>query len=478
MVQKSNYSSFIPYILLSLSHPAITVRGPPERSHEYPPTPLITVPKWRYPPDLTVNASSWETFIKIPQGGMLEDPAWYLLYSGYLLREFSRMEENMAVLLGDLTRTNIWGYYNKDYFRRIAPLTTEWYPTGGKNANKKLGLAKKVPCIVEGEERVTMYRERVKYHPFIDVEPGIMDCGGLLDTSDKRDNPRLGDFSQDKVAVRKILENMFSAGSSIRDGEPVVELSQTGFLESWKTIRTVFTKLSTFVPEVVRYTETMPDTELWPEGFDPNPDVRPRQTRLFKREVVGYEDYFNDKYGGMATWTSDMVADSNWMERAVRRYENRRQGTSDPFALYAVILTTVCHGILPFVLEMFADIAAKANNMARPYANTKALNLDIDNQAEQIVDREINPVYYWGLPAADGLQGTDEETLKSWPEWANNGYITEAWPVPETGLSDAVRKMALEKSLEEGLNSGNPFPWRGSVRYETMVMSDSDIYLP
>ncbi|KAK6541464.1 hypothetical protein TWF694_007274 [Orbilia ellipsospora] len=466
-------------LFLFLSQNVIAVRSPPARNYEYPQAdPIVEPPHWRYPPDLIVNATSWENFIKPPQGGMLEDPTWYLLYSGYLLREFSRMEENMAILLGDLTSTSIWGYYNKDYFRKISPLTTEWYVSGGKEINKKLGLAKKVPCIVDGEEQVNTYRERVKYHPFTDKEPGIMDCGGPLDTSAKRDNPRSGDFSLDKIAVRKILENLFSARYTIKDGNPVVELSQTGFLAAWKTVRTVFTSLSAFVPEIVEYTQYMPDTEIWELNFDPNVDVRRRQTRLFEREVIGYEEYFDGKYGGMATWTSDLVADPNWMARVVDRYEKRLHDTSDPFALYGVIVTTVCHGILPLMLEMFADIATKANDMARENANIETQYLNIQLQADLNWGTISNPVYYWGLPDADDAQGMDEATLKNWPEWANNRYMIEAWPVPETQLRDAIRKISAEKVMEEGINANNPFPWRGSVRFETMMMSDSEIYLP
>ncbi|EPS39321.1 hypothetical protein H072_6926 [Dactylellina haptotyla CBS 200.50] len=390
----------------------------------------------------------------------------------------------MAFLLEELTNNTAWRYFRTEYFRLVVPLTTEWYPVD--ETVERSPEREGIDCLAFSKITPKGYQERLEYHSHIDVPPGIMDCGGSLDTSGERDNPRAGgrsknlpkwvsDFSdppntlfpRDSISVRLILEQLFSVTPRMTESGPVVDVSQIGFLKAWYTTYNVWRRLNDFVIKIMGYMESIPVEPLWPEGQNPIVDQRFRQTRIFRREVIGYEKYFNEKFGGALLSTTDLIADPEWVEEAVRMYAHRWNNAPDPFVLYRVMVMAVARGVLSLMMDMFADISVKANNMAMRYVDDATRSTDPQNKLENTAK--------WAIP--DHRRFNKEEVLRSWPEWTNGVYEITAWPVPEEELADAVRRILVEKYIEERINADNPFPWRGSIRYFTEEISESEVYL-
>ncbi|KAK6349576.1 hypothetical protein TWF696_005861 [Orbilia brochopaga] len=425
-------------------------------------TPL---PDWYHTPDITLTADEWTRFTSTLGTSMLENPAWYLFHSGYLLREFSRQQERLATLLAVTTKDRQWGRFRMEYFRIIAPLTTEWYPLDAKEV---VDGGDPVPCTVFGVDVANGYRENVRYHPGIDVPPGIMDCGGVLDTSAERDNPRsqrdVNPFPRDSISVRNVLRNLFSAREQ-DDGERVLA-SQTGFINAWQTTHRTIERMAPFVESVFEYIESIPPDPTRSPDDTPLVDERPRQTRLFRREEIGYQSYYDDKFGGSFLATDELLADPEWLDEAVVAYVGREAGAPDVFVLYGVIVNTVFRGILPLMMDMFADIAVKANEMAgSTYQDIYTSGL------------EKHPLAMWAVPEGEEFS-VPLDVLRVWPEWTEGVYVTEAWPVPEGGLRDAVDRMAVERVLELELHAESPWPWRGSIHRSTEDISGSKVFLP
>ncbi|KAJ6264903.1 hypothetical protein Dda_1056 [Drechslerella dactyloides] len=440
-------------VLPSCFNTAVAVRKPPDHTAEdkpwySPESPRpIPLPGWYYTPDLTLTNEEWTDFTtKALSTNMLENPVWYLFHCGYLLREFSRQQERLATLLALMTKNRQWGRFRTEYFKIIAPLTTEWYPLDAEEVQD--GEAQ-VPCTVFGVEVANAYKENTRYHPSVDVPPGIMDCGGPLDTSAERDNPRAQSdgnaFPRDYISVHKIIRGLFSAqGQEDEEGRWQVFASQTGFLKAWLITHQTIERMAPFVEGVFEYIEAIPpDLSRLPDEM-PLVDERPRQTRLFPREKIGYQAYYDDKFGGSFMATEDLVADPEWLDEAVTAYIGREAGAPDVFVLYGVIVNTVFREILPLMMDMFADIAVKANDVARSHVQLLS-GIDASGLKK-------NPLLTWAIPESEEFE-VSEDILRLWPEWTEDVYVVDPWPVPESELQDAVNRMAVEKLLEQELHA-------------------------
>ncbi|KAF3915655.1 hypothetical protein ABW21_db0209785 [Orbilia brochopaga] len=430
------------------------------------------LPDWYYATDLTLSSDEWTNFTtKAFSTDMLENPVWYLFHSGYLLREFSRQQERLATLLAVVTKKRQWGRFRTEFFQIIAPLTTEWYPLDAKEVKDGEPQA---PCTIFGVEVPNEYKENTRYHPDIDVPPGIMDCGGPLDTSAERDNPRAqrdqDPFPRDYLSVQGILRGLFSAHvQESEDGQWRIFASQTGFLKAWLITRQTIERMTPFAESVFEYIGAIPpDLSRLPDET-PLVDERPRQTRLFPREKIGYQAYYDEKFGGSFMATEELLPDPEWLEEAVIAYSGRHPGAPDVFILYAVIVNTIFRGILPFMMDLFADIAVKANDLAKPHAKYPSW-IDSSRLRE-------HPLLTWAIPKYEGFN-VPEDVLRVSPEWTEGVYRVEPWPVLEDELRDATNRMAVEKVLEQDLHVDSPWPWRGSIHRSTQVISGSKVFLP
>ncbi|KAK6534845.1 hypothetical protein TWF281_006144 [Arthrobotrys megalospora] len=447
-------------------------------------------PPWYHPPDFIVSVKEWKEFIKPPADNYLEDPVWYLFYSGYLLRDFSRQQELLATLLANYTGDRTWIDFRTQYFNIIAPLTTEWYPIDSEDDGLPKAGQKK--CKVAGRTLENTYKEKTEAHPDVDVPPGIMDCGGSMDTSAERDDPRKGGsqfdppkslfrfpgqrylpFPRDSITVRKMLKNLFSS-TPYRDekGELVIGVSQVEFLKDWHIIFQVIEQLGAFmiqVHEKIAQTDLKP---LWPERHNPIVDKRQRQTRVFKREKIGYEDYFNMKFGGTLSQTTDALEDPNWIPLAVKIYARSMEGAPDIYVAYGNIVNIVYRGIFPLMMDVMADIAVKANDLAKKHAEWPEGGPIPPKYAGK-----PHPLLTWAFPKFLDFSVAGS-VLRKWPEWTEFEYRVEPWPLKEEELREGVRKMTVESEIEQALNDYNPFPWRGTVRRSTDLISGSTVFLP
>ncbi|KAK6506810.1 hypothetical protein TWF481_005270 [Arthrobotrys musiformis] len=447
-------------------------------------------PPWYHPPDFNLTVQEWEDFIKPPKNhNYLEDPVWYLFYSGYLLRDFSRQQELLATILANYTADRTWLEFRMQYFNIIAPLTTEWYPIDSGIDGYPKDMQKE--CRVAKRTLENSYKEKIDAHLTIDVPPGILDCGGSMDTSAERDDPRSGGsrfdppgwlfrfpgqkylpFPRDSITVRKMLKDLFS-GTPKYDkdkGELVVGVSQVEFLNNWRTIFGVIEQLGAFMIQVHEKIEQTELKALWPEGQNPIVDRRQRQTQIFQREKIGYEEYFDAKFGGTLSQTTERVEDPNWIQLAAILYRRSLAGATDIFVAYGNIVNIVYRGVLPFMMDMMADIAVKANDLAIEHA-------EWPEGTPERASGKPHPLFSWGIPKFLDfhLMGG---VLRRWPEWTEYGYRVEPWPLKKEELAEGVRKMVLESQIEESLNIHNPFPWRGTVRRSTDQRSESTVFLP
>ncbi|TGJ73112.1 hypothetical protein EYR41_000230 [Orbilia oligospora] len=300
-------------------------------------------PPWYHPPDFYVTAQECDDFIKPRKDhNYLEDPVWYIFHGGYILRDFSRQQEMLATILANYTGDNTWLDFRTQYFRIIAPLTMEWYPIGSEVDGYPKNMQNE--CRVARRKLKNSYKEKIETHLTIDIPPGIMDCGGSMDTSAERDGSRKGNskldppewlfqfpgqkhfpFPRDSISIRGMLKDLFNATPQIdkNTGEVMVGVSQA---------------------------------------------ERQRQTRIFRREKIGYEEYFNLKFGGTLSETTDRVTDSEWINPAALMYSYLEKGAHDLLVTYGNIINIVYRGLLPLIMDMMADISVRENDLAVEHA--------------------------------------------------------------------------------------------------------------
>ncbi|KAK6362170.1 hypothetical protein TWF730_005866 [Orbilia blumenaviensis] len=448
-------------------------------------------PPWYEPSDFNMTFDDWERFINPPKNyNFLEDPAWYLIHSGYLLRDFSRQQEMMALYLANITADKTWYDFGTQYFKIIAPLTTEWYPIDSPEDG--FPQNKQEDCVVSGKKLKNMYKEKVETHPHVDVPPGIMDCGGPMDSSAEVDEPRKGGsifdppkwlfrfpdqkylaFPRDSITVRSMLGNLVSGTPVRHNGKFVLAVSEEVFLKSWHTILIAIGELAAFMIQInEKIANRVIKPRMWPPGMNPIVDLRPHQTRLFRREKIGYEDYFNMKFGGTLSQTLDHLEDPDWINLAAALYRAGEVGGIDLPVAYVNVVNIVYRGVLPLMMDMMADLAVKLNDLSEKYWERP--------EGEPIPEKyrgKPHLIYSWGFPRYLGFNPTGG-TLRKWPEWSEFDYRIEPWPLTQEEIPEGLQKVMFESRIEEGFNFPNPFPWKGTVSQSTPQRSGSTIFLP
>ncbi|KAF3296295.1 hypothetical protein TWF132_010894 [Orbilia oligospora] len=186
-------------------------------------------PPWYHPPDFYVTAQECDDFIKPRKDhNYLEDPVWI-----------------------------------------IAPLTMEWYPIDSEVDGYPKNMQNE--CRVARRKLKNSYKEKIETHLTIDIPPGIMDCGGSMDTSAERDGSRKGNskldppewlfqfpgqkhfpFPRDSISIRGMLKDLFNATPQIdkNTGEVMVGVSQAEFVKDWDIIFQVIRQLGAFMKKV------------------------------------------------------------------------------------------------------------------------------------------------------------------------------------------------------------------------------------
>ncbi|KAF3908376.1 hypothetical protein AA313_de0209999 [Arthrobotrys entomopaga] len=358
---------------------------------------------------------------------MTENPLWWIFQASGTLRNLCRDAEKLAQALYLLTEDIQWLVFRELFFQFIAPLMTEFLVVQQTTSDGR---------------KVSSYRQDEYHIRKGKVPPGIMDKGGIFDTSFPRDDWKAqgesaNPFPRDTLTMKVLVKKLFQDTVEDFNGQQVVFASDDRFRKAWSTVWKVYMNLGSLVTEVANHV----DGKEWGPVSKDAPkavvDVRPRQTREFDRQKIGYEQYYRGKFGEALAAHEAEDPDSKWLAGGFMGRAFKIIDTPNMFVVYGVILNTIYRSVLPFMMDMFADIAVRMNDLAR----------------DSVSSFEFN----WGIPVVPGQQFSPLEILQKWPEWTEGNYRTDAWPIPQEYLDRALpvletlrqeRKAELEKSRD------------------------------
>ncbi|KAF3181096.1 hypothetical protein TWF788_006597 [Orbilia oligospora] len=374
--------------------------------------------EWAAPSDdIIVRKSDWDNFVTGLTTDMLENPMWYLLRTSQLLRYFSRDVEAMAAGIYQNTKNETWLDFRDEYFDIISPLMTEF--TWEKPDPKKPG-------------KFYQAKHRTPRAP-----SGLMDRAGIFDSSFPPDpwSSTLSDgtpnpYTHDAFALKIAVLKLFQPKSDDYDGQQVVSINDSRFDLLWTTVKQVYDRLALFTVKLA----AVINAQEWKPGDPGAPtkklDMRPRQTREYNRKEEGYKSYYKkfseefdayDQEEDPSKW-----AQSYWVFGLLRGHKEGVNTPTNIFVSYGILVTTVYHSVLALMMDMLADIALKANILAR----------------KSVVS--IDPL--WALPKDPNFE-VDVSTLRQYPEWTGGAYMTWGYPIPEAILP--MFKPIFEKQKQQ-----------------------------
>ncbi|KAK6343502.1 hypothetical protein TWF730_011092 [Orbilia blumenaviensis] len=356
--------------------------------------------------DITVRKAVWDEFSTGLTTNMRENPMWYMLRAAHLLRYFSRDAEVMAQGIYQTTQNAKWLQFRDEYFEIIAPLMTEF--TWEQPDPKKPGNF-----------------FQTKHQNLPTLPRGLFDRAGLFDSSFAPDpfNDTLADgapntYPHDTIALKIALAKLFQPRTEDFDGQPLVTVSDTRFIYLWTTIKEAYDRLAPLTKRLAKAV----NKEKWKLG-DPGGaatkklDMRPRQTREYKRAEAGYENYYEkfweefdayDEHEDPSKWMQ-----SEWVIGLLFGHRLNIPNTTNVFVAYGIMVTTVYHSVLALMMDMMADIALRANIVARSSVAS------------------INPT--WALPQSPEFS-VSLATVEKYPEWTDGMYRTTGYPIPDQVL--------------------------------------------
>ncbi|KAK6512970.1 hypothetical protein TWF506_009132 [Arthrobotrys conoides] len=375
--------------------------------------------EWAAPgEDIIVRKSAWDKFATDLTTDPPNNPMWYLLRASHLLRYFSRDAEAMAHGIWQNTKNVKWLDFRDEYFEIISPLMTEftWEQPDPKKSGNYFQAKHRTPT----------------------APPGLMDRAGIFDSSFSPDpwnstlpNGSPNPYTRDTFALKVAVSKLFQPKPEEYDGQPVVFINDSRFDLLWTTVKQVYDRLEPFTKKLAEAV----NKEKWKLG-DPGGsatkklDMRPRQTREFQREKEGYESYYEkfweefDAYDEQQDPSKSLQ--SHWVFGLLMGHKLKYPNTTNVFVAYGILVTTVYHSVLALMMDMLADIALKANILAR----------------KSLVS--IDPL--WALPKDPDFE-VDVSTLEKYPEWTEGVYMTWWYPIPEA-LFPAVKPI-FQKQREE-----------------------------
>ncbi|KAJ6258234.1 hypothetical protein Dda_7153 [Drechslerella dactyloides] len=360
-----------------------------------PQTQLQPQPDWAPASNtIVVEQRDWNVFEGNLTSNMLSNPLWYVFQGGYILRTMSRDIDNLAFQLSNVLGDKQMAAFREDYFRTIAPLMTRFKLTEMRR---------------ESDNKIVwMYAQTL--HESGVLPPGIMDAGGTLDTSFPRDDKAAqagsaNPFPQDTLTTKVFIRKLFQNKLENYPRGPVVLASDTNFLTVWHTIKQVMDNLKPLVDRVVEYANS---AEWVTPAGSPKFVVAtlPRQTFIVNRRDAGYAEYL--KSFQMTTY-EDENAREGWVEQGIFGY---KLGLDMPnlYVAYATLVGNVYRSALTFLMDMFADIALRANDLG--------------------YESLLGPDKDFALPDFSDFTVTRQE-LKLWPQWSEGRYHTGPWPLTE-----------------------------------------------
>ncbi|KAF3904789.1 hypothetical protein ABW20_dc0103358 [Dactylellina cionopaga] len=382
--------------------------------------------------NIAISKAQWDEFTKGLTTNMPENPFWYIFHAAYLFRSLSYDIARLSIQLNTIKGDNKWINFRDRYFKITAPLMNEIRAVQEMRNGRPVRVYKQLSHIPAG------------------TKPGVMDKGSIFDTTFLRDDHQAQEgnpnpYPRDTLTMKVLLKKLFpDITEEVYDGETLLFVDDTNFKLVWQSVKQVYDELGPLVTEVVKYAE-----ELWwlPNMQRPRIDVRPRQTREFKREDIGYKGYY-EKFSAPLEGHEQEDQDSDWIPagiagRAYSELLSQAFGNVDDtesvgpnmYAAFALLYTTIYNSALPLMMDMFADISVRMNNLAM---NSAVSSLDLR----------------WGIPSVPGFSPS-KATLKNWPEWTEGKYMTVAWPIPPELLEAALPLLKEQRRMVNGMNNAD-----------------------
>ncbi|KAF3938623.1 hypothetical protein ABW19_dt0202477 [Dactylella cylindrospora] len=360
---------------------------------------------------IIITPEQWKEFTDIPgKVYVQESPWWYILMGIRQLRTFSGAAELMADSLYRTTENAEWQEYLREYWEIVSPITSRWYRQVQPNG-----------------QAVNNFRTQLHTDP----PPGIFDIGGAVPIGAAMDDPAVQPTAQnpwrtDRLVIEFMQKSLFKYDKETVDGETAIYLSDTPFLEAWTAIQTAYSKLTPLVELIRARHDELPKPRTLATA---NLNMNPLLAGEFKRERIGYYLYHKKKYSNYVTIDTDIIPTLEnplWLaaggEEAVRRM----------YGIYTLTLLIIHRAILALLMDMFADIGAKANIMAR----NSISSLEWD----------------WALPNKPDFK-VSLGTLEKYPEWIDGAYRTSAYPVTQADLDEIRAAASTEPAVIAALDS-------------------------
>ncbi|KAK6355719.1 hypothetical protein TWF718_000112 [Orbilia javanica] len=346
---------------------------------------------------IIVTQAQWADFENsLGLGQRQSGPVWYLLEAVIRFLGLSTSIESTGLLIqntlyenGEGDAIDIWDQYLGAFSDTIEPLDNHlWDP---KDPEVKSQTARSFVDDIVAKEAPDKQERIFQMLLKSQLTPGLMNRGGTLDPGNVRE-PNLLSM---KVLLRRLFDYTVDPGHADE-----IFLNSGPFLQAWGLTYNIMAKLSSFETKAgvladaareVFLPEDANDEEVWHPITDPYP------VGLYKRQDIGYDEYFNLKYEGT---TRPMGSDEELSQRW--GMEASHLEIANMIASYRNQLDGLIKGLFPFMMDMLADIGVKAHDLSK-------------NSRWQRKN--------WPLLDIEGLD-TSIELLRKYPEWSEGQYET------------------------------------------------------
>ncbi|KAF3940354.1 hypothetical protein ABW19_dt0202087 [Dactylella cylindrospora] len=243
---------------------------------------------------------------------------------------------------------------------------------------------------------------------------GIMNEGGTLDSTRDRTTA---------AGILQTLKLLFDYNSGADNTDPEVFLNDGFFLQAWKSVKIAESKLETLFDLIIAksnkdrqelrdiqapmLSQLSQDDIISADpiyGREANGRLRPG---LFNRGELGYKNYIRRKYSVIYPFGKKddfFPPPAPWIDK-----NNPQARTVELINTFNDIYESIVYGVLRLMMELFVDIAAKANGLVEeakwPYKYSK-----------------------WAiLPAELGQTELTVKAVKGKPEWQDDRYVVTDW---------------------------------------------------
>ncbi|KAF3914471.1 hypothetical protein AA313_de0204012 [Arthrobotrys entomopaga] len=354
---------------------------------------------------ILVTPKQWQNFEQsLGMGTDRQGPVWYILVAARRALQLSSSLTGTIILLqealvgrGEPDAEELLDQFITRFSDLVGPLDNYLYRLPDYRTDYTQN-----PAAIEmkGDENPQLKEALAHILTRLEQLPGLLNRGGVLDPG-SQNNPSL-------ISTRVTLRRMFDydAGKTATDTD--ILLNDAYFLRAWEVVYGVMRNLAQFEEQVTdvmdgfRLKYLPADTPI----MDREVVFSPYPVGLYNREDEGYENYWLYKYEltTRSPGNEDQLG-KMWGDHAVSDLAIASMCSS-----YLIQLDAISRGVLPFMMDMFADIAVKANELAN---NSKWKKRN------------------WAIVDTPDL-APSIELLRQYPEWSEDVYTTQPqhWPEP------------------------------------------------